>query len=89
MSLYILDLSLSIWKQYNWGRDADIPLPVTCLQVLYLDLLNLKKTVLINKNQNSYILEIDLSIENIKEKLSIISHNEINFDDFSSLLFYN
>ena len=82
------DLSLSIWRQYNWHRPAEIDLPVSSLQVLYSDLLNVKK-ILSNENRNiSCILEIDLSIEKIKEKLEIID-DDITYKEFSSLLFHN
>ena len=85
------DLSISIWRQYNWHRPPEIDLPVSGLQVLYSDLLNVKK-ILSNENRNiSCILEIDLSIEKIKDKLEKLEiiNDEVSYQEFSDLLFYN
>jgi hypothetical protein len=45
---YTGSLTESLWKQYNYGRETNDPLPVSCLQVLLIDLLEVLKLDLKN-----------------------------------------
>ena len=66
-----------------------MPLPVNCLQVLFSDLLDVKKSLLTENKHATSAIDIDSTIENIREKLISINEKEIHYNEFSDLLFHN
>ena len=66
-----------------------MPLPVNCLQVLFSDLLDVKKSLLTENTHATSAIDIDSTIENIREKLISITEKEIQYNEFSDLLFHN
>jgi hypothetical protein len=91
---FIGSLSESLWKQYNYGRETNEPLPVSCLQVLLIDLLEVLK--LDSKNNNdtdkSKIgkINVDQSISLIGQHFGKIDGKEthIRYEIFSTLLVF-
>lgn len=86
-------LSESIWLQYNWGRGVDDPLPLSCLQVLRIDLLNVIKINLKDDNDKFKKIgkiDIDQSISLMGELLSKMDEKEthVRYEIFSSLLVF-
>jgi hypothetical protein len=96
---FIGSLTESLWKQYNYGRETNDPLPVSCLQVLLIDLLEVLKLDAKNnsdtKKSNESIMKIgkinvDQSISLIGQQFSKIDKKEthVRYEIFSTLLVF-
>ena len=62
-------------------------MPVSCLQILLSDLITVKKMELDNEKID-LLLDVDHTIENITEKLLTMIEQQIEFEEFSTLLFH-
>lgn len=62
-------------------------MPVSCLQILLSDLITVKKMELANEKID-LLLDVDHTIENITEKLLTMIEQQIEFEEFSTLLFH-
>ena len=62
-------------------------MPVSCLQILLSDLITVKKMELANE-KIALLLDVDHTIENITEKLLTMIEQQIEFEEFSTLLFH-
>ena len=62
-------------------------MPVSCLQVLLSDLITVKKMELANE-EIDLLLDVEHTIENITEKLLTKVEQQIEFKEFSTLLFH-
>lgn len=76
-----------LWRQYNWCRSSEFPMPVSCLQVLLSDLITVKKMEIANEEVD-LLLDVEHTIEKISEKLLTMVEQQIEFEEFSSLLFH-
>jgi hypothetical protein len=62
-------------------------MPVSCLQVLLSDLITVKKMEIANEEVD-LLLDVEHTIEKISEKLLTMVEQQIEFEEFSSLLFH-
>ena len=62
-------------------------MPVSCLQVLLSDLITVKKMELANE-EIDLLLDVEHTIVNITEKLLTMVEQQIEFEEFASLLFH-